>query len=164
MRWVRCSCAIAVGAFAPGAQGRDGATWFGPTQLLTTEFGYAVVDGSLFAYSGRSWTNVTPPERAGFVEDVAFADRRNGWVGTYDGASARVWPMSPRVGAEQGVSGGDGCGRRVTKLSQRTSGADSGPRDSVGREGGVVAPHPGGGITIDPGRPHDPKSPASRTA
>jgi photosystem II stability/assembly factor-like uncharacterized protein len=79
-------------------------TTVGPTRFLGSSFGYAVAysrvergDTSdttigLFVYDHRRWRNVTPPAlHANGIDDVAFTDRRHGWVAAYNCGEVAVY-------------------------------------------------------------------------
>jgi len=71
----------------------------GPTRLLSPGFGYSVsyrtvergttaqTKIGLFVYDDGRWRNATPPKLAAdgvdAIDDVAFVDRRHGWVAAY---------------------------------------------------------------------------------
>jgi len=109
----------------------------GPTRLLAPEFGYtvaykAVARGAtarttigLFVYDRGRWLNVTPPRlRADLVDgidDVAFTDRRHGWVAGYSCAKAAVYLYRTSDGGRSwqslGRPSGHSCGGGPTYLS-----------------------------------------------
>jgi photosystem II stability/assembly factor-like uncharacterized protein len=76
----------------------------GPTRLLSPGFGYAVAYRTVerddtartrigvFVYDNGRWRNVTPEGlNADAIDDVAFIDRRHGWVAAYNCAEAAVY-------------------------------------------------------------------------
>jgi photosystem II stability/assembly factor-like uncharacterized protein len=76
----------------------------GPTRLLSPAFGYTVAYRTvergdtartkigLFVYDEGRWRNVTPKGlTADTIDDVAFVDRRHGWVAAYNCAEAAVY-------------------------------------------------------------------------
>jgi photosystem II stability/assembly factor-like uncharacterized protein len=81
-------------------------TSIGPTRLASSGFGYSVAyrtveSGAtaqtaigLFIYDDGRWRNVTPPTLAtdgiDAIDDVAFVDRRHGWVAAYNCATVAV--------------------------------------------------------------------------
>jgi photosystem II stability/assembly factor-like uncharacterized protein len=105
--------AIVVGVVAASAgsgQAVSGTTvvtaTVGPTRLISAGFGYSVAyrtvaSGArvstsigLFLYEDGRWRNVTPPmlraDGADAIDDVAFLDRRHGWVAAYNCATVNV--------------------------------------------------------------------------
>jgi photosystem II stability/assembly factor-like uncharacterized protein len=82
-------------------------TTVGPTRLLSAGFGYSVAyreveTGTtvhttigLFVYEDGRWRNVTPPmlrpDGIDAIDDVAFLDRRHGWVAAYNCATVSVY-------------------------------------------------------------------------
>lgn len=102
-------CAASVAAMGSGRAGSVAAvvrTSVGPTRLVSPGFGYSVAyrtveSGAtthtaidLFVYRDGRWRNVTPPTLAAdgidAIDDVAFVDRRHGWVAAYNCASVAV--------------------------------------------------------------------------
>jgi photosystem II stability/assembly factor-like uncharacterized protein len=101
--------AACVAAFGSGRAGSVAAvvrTSVGSTRLVAPGFGYSVayrtvVSGAtvhatigLFLYRDGRWRNVTPPTLAAdgidAIDDVAFVDRRHGWVAGYSCATVAV--------------------------------------------------------------------------
>lgn len=109
----------------------------GPVRLLTPSFGYAVAYrttsvGSrttatthLFLYDSGRWRDATPPTLAmdgdNQIDDVAFVDRRHGWVAGFDCATARVHLYRTNDGGESWMRLGrpayHSCGGGPTYLS-----------------------------------------------
>lgn len=110
-----CVCVVAVGvggvgALAGSSEAVSGTTvvrtTVGPTRLISPGFGYSVAYRTvarggqvstsigLFLYEGGRWRNVTPPmlraDGANAIDDVAFLDRRHGWVAAYNCATVAV--------------------------------------------------------------------------
>src|SRR5438034_3128452 len=97
-----CGAALAVGG-AAGSTSASVRTQVGPTRLLAPGFGYSVAyrtvergarlhtTTGLFLYEDGRWRNVAPQALAGAaIDDVAFVDRRHGWVAAYDCGRAAV--------------------------------------------------------------------------
>jgi photosystem II stability/assembly factor-like uncharacterized protein len=109
-----CSIAVVV-AVATTAATRSGQavssaaavrTGVGPTRLVSPGFGYSVAyrtveSGTtvhpaigLFVYDDGRWRNVTPPtlraDGIDAIDDVAFVDRRHGWIAAYNCATVAV--------------------------------------------------------------------------
>jgi photosystem II stability/assembly factor-like uncharacterized protein len=144
-RGLLCSVAIAlgvVGALATGSgqavSGKlDVTLSVGPTRLVSPGFGYsvayrAVTSGTtaetairLFVYEDGRWRNATPPALAAnqinAIDDVAFADRRHGWVAGYNCAQAAVYIYRTSDGGRSWQSLGKpathSCGGGPTYLS-----------------------------------------------
>jgi photosystem II stability/assembly factor-like uncharacterized protein len=109
----------------------------GPTRLLSPGFGYSVAYRTvergttaqtkigLFVYDGRRWRNATPPELAAdgvnAIDDVAFVDRRHGWVAAYNCATVAVYLYRTSDGGRSwqslGKPASHSCGGGPTFLS-----------------------------------------------
>jgi photosystem II stability/assembly factor-like uncharacterized protein len=106
----------------------------GPTRLLSPGFGYAVAyrtvergdtartTSGLFVYENGRWRNATPRGlNATAIDDVAFIDRRHGWVAAYNCAEAAVYLYRTRDGGRSWRSLGrpatHSCGGGPTFLS-----------------------------------------------
>src|SRR6266511_1709022 len=95
----------------------------GPTRLLSPAFGYAVAYRTvergdtartrigLFVYDSGRWRNVTPKGlHANAIDDVAFIDRRHGWVAAYNCAEAAVYLYRTSDGGRSWTRLGSGLG------------------------------------------------------
>jgi photosystem II stability/assembly factor-like uncharacterized protein len=109
----------------------------GPTRLVSPGFGYSVAyrtveSGTtahtvigLFVYHHGRWRNVTPPtlraDGIDAIDDVAFTDRRHGWVAGYNCAEAAVYLYRTSDGGRSWQSLGKptthSCGGGPTFLS-----------------------------------------------
>jgi photosystem II stability/assembly factor-like uncharacterized protein len=146
-RFARGSCLVAtvlgvLGAVAAGSGQAVGDAArvrraVGPTRLLSPGFGYSVayrtVEGGttantvirLFVYDNGHWRNATPPtlraDGIDAIDDVAFADRRHGWVAGYNCAEAAVYLYRTSDGGHSwrslGKPTGHSCGGGPTFLS-----------------------------------------------
>jgi photosystem II stability/assembly factor-like uncharacterized protein len=141
-----CLCFVAmvvgvVGALAGSGQAVRATTvvrtTVGPTRLISTGFGYSVAyrtvaSGArvstsigLFLYEDGRWRNVTPPtlraDGVNAIDDVAFLDRRHGWVAAYNCATAAVYLYRTSDGGRSWQSLGrptdHSCGGGPTFLS-----------------------------------------------
>lgn len=130
-----------VGAFASSSGAVSGSTvvttTVGPTRLLSPGFGYSiayrtVANGGhvttsigLFLYEDGRWRNVTPPmlrtDGVNAIDDVAFLDRRHGWVAAYNCATVNVYLYRTSDGGRSWQSLGrpasHSCGGGPTFLS-----------------------------------------------
>ncbi|MGZ4415497.1 MAG: WD40/YVTN/BNR-like repeat-containing protein [Gaiellaceae bacterium] len=109
----------------------------GPTRLLSPGFGYSVAYRTvergttvsttigLFIYEEGRWRNATPPalraDGIDAIDDVAFVDRRHGWVAAYNCARAAVYLYRTSDGGRSwqslGEPAGHSCGGGPTFLS-----------------------------------------------
>jgi photosystem II stability/assembly factor-like uncharacterized protein len=106
----------------------------GPMRLVSPGFGYAVAYRTvergdtvhttigLFVYDDGRWRNVTPKGlNANAIDDVAFIDRRHGWVAAYNCAEAAVYLYRTNDGGRSWRSLGrpatHSCGGGPTFLS-----------------------------------------------
>jgi photosystem II stability/assembly factor-like uncharacterized protein len=145
VRALLCSIALALGVVGALATGAGHAVTgkavarvsVGPTRLVSPGFGYSVayrtVTSSttaktairLFVYEDGRWRNATPPALAAdqnnAIDDVAFADRRHGWVAGYNCAEAAVYLYRTSDGGRSWQSLGKpathSCGGGPTYLS-----------------------------------------------
>jgi photosystem II stability/assembly factor-like uncharacterized protein len=112
-------------------------TTVGPTRLIAPGFGYSVAyrtvaSGArvstsigLFLYEDGRWRNVTPPtlraDGVNAIDDVAFLDRRHGWVAAYNCATVAVYLYRTSDGGRSWQSLGKptehSCGGGPTFLS-----------------------------------------------
>jgi photosystem II stability/assembly factor-like uncharacterized protein len=135
--------AVVVGLIAAAATGSGRAvtstarTTVGPTRLVSPGFGYSVAyrtiaHGStaeteigLFLYEDGRWRNATPPalraDGIDGIDDVAFVDRRHGWVAAYNCATVAVHLYRTRDGGRSwqslGTPASHSCGGGPTFLS-----------------------------------------------
>jgi photosystem II stability/assembly factor-like uncharacterized protein len=109
----------------------------GPTRLLSPGFGYSVAyrtvergttaqtKTGLFVYDDGRWRNATPPKLAAdgvdAIDDVAFVDRRHGWVAAYNCATVAVYLYRTSDGGRSwqslGKPASHSCGGGPTFLS-----------------------------------------------
>jgi photosystem II stability/assembly factor-like uncharacterized protein len=107
----------------------------GPTRLVSPDFGYSVAyrtSGTtgqtvigLFVYKGGRWRNMTPPtlraDGIDAIDDVAFVDRRHGWVAAYNCAQVAVYLYRTSDGGRSwqslGKPASHSCGGGPTFLS-----------------------------------------------
>jgi photosystem II stability/assembly factor-like uncharacterized protein len=146
--WLRtpvglCSIAAVVGVVgAVAVPGRAVAksavrTAVGPTRLVSPGFGYSVAYRTverrttahttigLFVYENGRWRNATPPmlraDGIDALDDVAFEDRRHGWVAAYNCARASVYLYRTSDGGRSwqalGMPAYHSCGGGPTFLS-----------------------------------------------
>jgi photosystem II stability/assembly factor-like uncharacterized protein len=112
-------------------------TTVGPTRLMSPGFGYSVAYRTvetgttarttigLFLYQDGGWRNVTPPmlgaDGIDAIDDVAFVDRRHGWVAAYNCATVAVYLYRTSDGGRSWQSLGKptdhSCGGGPTFLS-----------------------------------------------
>lgn len=135
-------CAAFAAIAAAGAAPQPAVeTIVGPARLVSAGFGYAVVSRTvqlgtppfvrttlrLFVDDAGRWRDVTPPtsllRRDGIdaIEDVAFVDRRHGWLAAYDCARAAVYLYRTADGGRSwrflGAPGSHSCGGGPSFLS-----------------------------------------------
>jgi photosystem II stability/assembly factor-like uncharacterized protein len=106
----------------------------GPTRFVSPHFGYTVAyrevwrgdtadtTVALFLYDDGRWRNATPPQlHSKGIDDVAFTDRRHGWVAAYDCGQAAVYLYrttdSGRTWRSLGKPATHSCGGGPTYLS-----------------------------------------------
>jgi photosystem II stability/assembly factor-like uncharacterized protein len=130
-----------VGALAGSGHAVSGTTvvrtTVGPTRLISPGFGYSVAYRTvasggrvstsigLFLYEDGRWRKVTPPmlraDGADPIDDVAFLDRRHGWVAAYNCATVDVYLYRTSDGGRSWQSLGrptdHSCGGGPTFLS-----------------------------------------------
>lgn len=109
-------------------------TFVGPARLLSPVFGYAAAQKevwlgdtakitlALVVYDHGRWSKVTPPHIHGDgIDDVAFSDRRHGWIAAYDCGRAAVYLYRTSNGGRSwrslGRPGSHSCGGGPTYLS-----------------------------------------------
>jgi photosystem II stability/assembly factor-like uncharacterized protein len=112
-------------------------TGVGPTRLVSPDFGYSVAyrtveSGTtaqivigLFVYDHGRWREVTPPtlraDGIDAIDDVAFVDRRHGWVAAYNCANVAVYLYRTSDGGSSwrslGTPASHSCGGGPTFLS-----------------------------------------------
>lgn len=131
-----------IGALATGAGEAEASVatvrmTVGPTRLVSPGFGYSVAyrtvahgitaqtEIGLFLYEHGRWRNVTPPtlraDGIDGIDDVAFVDRRHGWVAAYNCATVAVHLYRTGDGGRSwqtlGTPASHSCGGGPTFLS-----------------------------------------------